>query len=207
MYHAQHVLGVPVMNMMSCEANLYDHTHVLNAPVVHRKFYTTKKETQFCPAMIWPAEADIFTVFIEQECLFVQAPGRSELHVLQPQWNDIQSLMPQDSICHCVVYQNKSRLLTMGVYDVVRLAGTDLIHEDILERHARLHTLMQNIKSCTCQVQVHWIGFENACINLLLCPGTLLPFEANKILRLESIRYSFVLKPIAMLSSAAESFD
>jgi hypothetical protein len=207
MYHAQHVLGVPVLNMVSGNASLYDDKHVLSAPMVHRKFYTTKKETQLCPAMLWPTEADLVTVFIEEECSFAQAPSQSQLHVLQSQWHSIQSLIPTDSICHCVVYANKRGDLTMGVYDVVRLAGQDLTHESILERHARLHTMMQNMQQDPGPVQVHWIGFENACINLLLCPNTLLPFETHKVLRLEATRYSVVLKPIATLNSEVKNCE
>lgn len=202
MNHAPSVLGIPVLSMINCDTNPYDSTQVLSAPVLNRKVYTTKKETRFCPAMLWPNGADLCTVYIEEDCLFVQASGASQLHLLQTHWNDIQSLMPCNSICHCVVYENNDGNLSMGVYDVLRLAGEDLSHEDILKRHARLHTLMQDKQQkqrpqiSTSPVLVHWVGYEDACVNLLSCSGTLLPFQADKILRVQNSPYSLVLKPI-----------
>jgi len=106
-----------------------------------------------------------------------------------------------------------SGALVLGVYDITRLEGNDLHELGVLERHALLHeTVSMNFRlyeEHTARVQaagrrpcewnphvrVHWVGWQEACVNVLQNSKDL-PFQASFICRLDEEEYVKLLAPV-----------
>ena len=106
-----------------------------------------------------------------------------------------------------------SGALVLGVYDLTRLEGNDLHERGVLERHALLHeTVSLNFRHFEehaarvhaagprpCEwyshVRVHWVGWQDACVNALENSKDL-PFKASHICRLDEDEYVKLLAPV-----------
>ena len=164
-------------------------------PSLKRKSYLIREESKNYASMVLPEYTDFYTIYIQKNISFVRAAGDTNMYILQAQWHGIQSVLPNDSICHCIVYENIHKKLVLGIYDLIQCEGESMYAKDILCRHTTLHQCFRpNIKNG--DIIIHWIGYEAACCETLRNNKRNLPFKASRILRLQNNEYSFVLTPL-----------
>jgi hypothetical protein len=202
---AQHVLGVQVFFAPAQVAWVWDMMPVL--PTTARRVQCSSKTYKGSPAMLLPREGELFAIFVdERQGMFVQAQGCTDsLFVLQSRWNALKKVLPANSSCLAVVYENKSGKLVLGVYDVLRVGGVDGAASSTFERQEILFKLFQNTAGLEC-VERHWVGLEDALCRYIQSRGVLLsiPFEVDHLLRLlcdspetPGSQYTLLLRPIA----------
>jgi hypothetical protein len=204
--HAQHVLGVQVFFAPAAVAWAWDKLPAL--PGTDPRVQRSTKEHGDSPAMLLPRGGELYSIFAdERHGLFAQAQGCEDgLFVLQQRWSALRQLLPADSSCLAVVYQNKAGALVMGVYDVLRVEGVDRSSLPAFERQAALFALFQQAPRLE-GVEQHWVGLEHSLFKYMQIPERVqgVPFDVDYMLRLlppvpagerASQQYTRLLRPI-----------
>ena len=202
MFHAHDVLGAPILNFLTSTKNITPlllQEDKIKVPRIQRKAYTVQEHTAQFASMLLPQKSDLYVVHLHEHSVFVRpAVDPTRLYLLQAQWSGLRGLFPTNSTLYCIVYANKAKQLMMGIYDIILEGGVE-IKEDILARHARIWALTHG-KPMPSNIYLHWLGHENACVDLLMNKKQSLPFQANRILRLEGDVYTYVISPISTKS-------
>jgi hypothetical protein len=205
--HAQHVLGVPVIfNALMA----WDRVPLL--PTTGRRLRTSTADTKGCAAMLMPLGGELFSIYIdERQGMFVQAQDCADsLHLLDGRWSGLRGVMPPDSACLAVAYRSRAGQLVLGVYDVLRVAGTDTSKLGVFERQKTLHDLFSKAPRAEA-IERHWVGLEESLLRYVQQRQNLLsvPFDVSHMLRLEVLaeaaeaaeaaappQYQLVLRPV-----------
>ena len=203
--HAQHVLGVQVFFAPAAVAWAWDKLPAL--PGTDARLQRSTKEHKDSPAMLLPRGGELYSVFAdERHGLFAQAQGCEDgLFVLQQRWGALRQVLPADSSCLAVVYENKAGALVMGVYDVLRVEGVDRSSLSTFERQAALFALFQQAPRLE-GVEQHWVGLEHSLFAYMQSPERVrgVPFDVDHMLRLpgpeqpggSAPKYTLLLRPI-----------
>lgn len=162
-------------------------------------------------SMVLPEGAAFFSVVVDAVGgLYVRSQECTEtIYFLRPEFALLASLIPADSACRVLVFLSRSGELQMGVYDLLRHAGTDLRQKSLFERHAMLHqTFHFNMQMFQeheaghgrqgrcCNICVHSVGWHEACVRLL-ANSACLPFTPAGVCLLYEGEYVRTLTPIA----------
>lgn len=204
--HAEHVLGVQVFFAPAAVEWAWDKMPAL--PRTGGRLQRSTKEHGDSPAMLLPRGGELYSIFAdERHGLFVQAQGcESGLFVLHQRWSALRQVLPADSSCFAVVYENKAGALVLGVYDVLRVEGVDRSALPAFERQAVLFSLFQRAPRLE-GVERHWVGLEHSLVAYMQSPGRVqgVPFDVDHMLRLlppvlagerASQQYTLLLRPI-----------
>ena len=90
---------------------------------------------------------------------------------------ELQHGIPPDSILVGFLYADRDMRVRVGVFDAMRLAGSDEIsRQPPLERHRKVAMLLQSQSDI---IVHHWAGFESSCRDLLSTEQTRLPFDVD----------------------------
>lgn len=202
--HAEHVLGVQVFFAPAAVEWAWDTMPAL--PSTDARLQRSTKEHADSPAMLLPRGGELYSIFAdERHGLFVQAQGcEGSLFVLQQRWSALREVLPADSSCFAVVYEDKAGALVLGVYDVLRVEGADKSALPAFERQAVLFSLFQRAPRLA-GIERHWVGLEHSLFAYMQSPEHVqgLPFEVDHMLRLAACaagggraQYSLLLRPI-----------
>jgi hypothetical protein len=199
--HAQHVLGVQVLFAPASAAWAWDNIPML--PMTTKGLQRSTTEHRNSPAMLLPRNSELFSIFTdERHGLFVQAQGCEDLFVLQARWAVLKLLLPANSSCLVVAYENKANVLMLGVFDVLRVEGVDRSAVSVFDRQAELFSLFQKAPKLQ-DIEQHWVGLEHALVSYMQIPEHVrsLPFEVDHMLRLLSgeqkqKQFHLLLRPI-----------
>jgi hypothetical protein len=187
-------------------------------PDASRRKCTVSDEGKHDACMLLPRDAEFFSLVVDKVGgVYVRPQGGGErIYCIQPQFASLSRLLPADSACRAIAYTSEapcvSNTLVLGVYDLTRLEGSDLHERAILERHALLHeTVALNFRQFEeharvhaaaprpsewdSNVRVHWVGWQEACVNVLQNSKDL-PFQASHICRLDEDEYVKLLAPV-----------
>ena len=198
MLHAHHVLGAPILSFLTSTKNIAPQLFQedrIKIPKIKRGTYTAQQHTAQFASMLLPKDADLYVLHLHENSVFVRpVVDPSRLFLLQARWSSILSLFPTNSTLYCLVYVNKAKQLVMGIFDIMLESGVQ-IRDHILVRHARVWALTHG-KPMPDDIYLHWLGHEDACIKTLMTHKDNLPFQANRIIRLEADVYTYVIPPI-----------
>jgi hypothetical protein len=204
--HAQDVLGVPVVfNALLAWDN------VPQLPSTRRRTRTSTAVNKLCAAMLMPAGGELFSVYVDQrKGMFVQAQDDVDaLYILDKRWGALCDVLPPDSSCLAVVYRNNVGQLVLGMYDVLRVAGSDRSVLSVFERQGLLCDLFKTAPR-TPGIERHWVGLEASLLKYIQVPQNLreVPFEVAHMLRLSDTsvaacrgavcEYEVVLMPLTV---------
>ena len=151
--------------------------------------------------MICPNDSDFFLIFVATDkSVYAQPANESSIkYSVQSHWNFLNCILPADSVVKAIVYNDHTNKIQMGLFDMVRCAGANHTHKDVLSRHALLHTTYYNAKpDAESTVKMHWIGFESVCLQYLLHNKEDLPFPTNSVLRVQDDVCMKILTPIPL---------
>ena len=169
-----------------------DHSTTLPAYDFNTKMNTYKTHIQHLDehkaALICPKNSDCFLLCVATDKSVYAQPANepSTKYTVQSQWNMLNCILPPDTVVKAIVYVDNTNTLQMGLFDILRCAGVNQTHKDVLSRHSLLHTTYHNSNpDLTCPVKVHWVGFESVCLKYLSENNDHLPFPANSVLRVE----------------------
>jgi hypothetical protein len=192
MYHAHQVLATPTHHTPLSYDPLIMH---VNTFTLHNAEIDDHKA-----ATIYPDQADCFTFFVTStQSWYAQMANDTTTHyTLQSQWNTLlSSVVPSDSIVRGFVYLNHENELQIGLFDILRNAGLNQTHKDVLSRHALLHSLYYSSpRELSLPIKMHWIGFESVCLKYLEKNSKDLPFKATSLLRIQNDSYMKVLPAV-----------
>ena len=207
------VLGAPIL--LTCNGLLEISNEFPLIPASSRRKCTVDGERKHDACMLLPHDAEFFSLVVDKVGgVYVQPQGGGDrIYCIQPQFASLARLLPGDSACRAIAYTSVSNVLVLGLYDLTRLEGTDLRPRTILERHAMLHeTVALNFRQYElhaaqahaaaararqwdANVRVHWVGWQEACLEVLEKSRDL-PFKASHICRLEEDEYVKLLAPV-----------
>jgi hypothetical protein len=217
------VLGAPIM--LTHHGLLQASKGFPLIPDTSRRKCTVGHEGSHDACMLLPRDAEFFSLVVDKVGgVYVKPQGGGErIYCIQPQFAALSRLLPGDSACRAIAYPSEvagaaglagtAGALVLGVYDLTRLEGSDLHEQGVLERHALLHeTVSLNFRQFEehaarvhaagprpCEwnphVRVHWVGWQEACVNVLQNSKDL-PFQASHICRLDEDEYVKLLAPV-----------
>ena len=166
------------------------------------------------PSMLMPKDAEFFSVVIDKVGgVYIRPRGEEEImYMIKPEFALLSRIVPADSSCLVIVYHCDSGILRMGLYDLLRLSGVDFNTRTLLERHSILHSTFNfnlaklkeytatdsafaNFLETSMKISVHWVGWQEACMRVIL-EDSMLPFHAACICRLEETGYVHMILPI-----------
>jgi|APGre2960657444_1045066.scaffolds.fasta_scaffold00333_4 hypothetical protein len=199
--HAKDVLGVQILLRLDSNTLLSDALPMV--PPFDERRYTSTAETSGSPAMIFPRGAEIFTIYIDaNKGLFVRTQDKG-FYVLQRTWGAIVNFLPPDSTCRVLVYKDNCGRLKMGVFDLTKLQGRDIISDPIFERQKALFDLWRDSKVASEDIVHHWVGMEGSLLTYMKNKTFVnqLQFEVDNILRIQDSdgnedNYKLVLRPL-----------
>lgn len=157
--------------------------------------------------MLLPREGELYSIYLDdRHGMFVHAQDFPDaLFVLQTRWSSLRNVLPPDSSCLVVVYENKARKLVLGVYDVLRLRSVDKAGLSVFERQGLLNSQFQALTDPLDSVQLHWVGTEESLFGYMQQPTNLphIPFQVDHMLRLQPgtatqdpTQYELILRPV-----------
>ena len=204
--HAHNVVGVevffgPLAAVLACDV-------MPKLPMTAKRLQRSTAEHKKSGAMLLPRGAELYSIFSDvRQGLFVQTQGCESLFMLQTRWVKLRKLLPADSSCLVLVYENKHGVLTMGVYDVLRVEGVDQKQLTVYERQEQLSSLFEKAPALE-GIDRHWVGEEEALSAYMQSiPLRDLPFEVDHMLRLPDRQqcaqeqYHRILRPICTQST------
>ena len=204
--HAHKVLGVPVVFSALVA---WDRLALL--PGTRRRLCTSTTASKDCAAMLMPAGGELFSIYVDsRQGMFVQAQDDDDaLYVLDGRWGALRNVLPPDSSCLAVVYENRAGKLVLGVYDVLRVGGADKTRNGVFERQASICELFKRAPPLD-SIEMHWVGLEESLLKYMQVSQNLaaVPFEVGSMLRLSSDSstgcdtYQVVLRPLLLRTSA-----
>lgn len=188
------VLGIPIFVRLD---SLLTMTPVL--PSIAGGKRSSTSETAQHPATLLPHDGLFLTIIIDQNGGLYVRTQREEnmLYIMQSQWAAVATLFPVDSILFAILYTSLNGMLVLGIYDIVREHGTELLNISLLERHARVQQYMQNNQS-SAEITAHWVGYESACLSISSAQNSL-PFRTKYTVRLGENKYTPVLQVDTLL--------
>ncbi len=181
--HAHNVVGVEVFfGPLSAEL-AWD--VMPSMPTTAERVQRSMVKHNFSPAMLLPRGAEFYSIYADlRQGLYVKAQSSESLFMLQSRWARLRQLLPPDSTCLVLIYENKSGVLTMGVYDVLRVEGVDRKELTVFERQAQLFSLFEKALGLD-GIDRHWVGQEQALSAYMQSmPFSDLPFDVDHMLRL-----------------------
>jgi len=191
LHHGHQVLSVADH---STTLPVYDFNVKMNTFKTHQN-----SEDEHKAALICPNDSDFFLLFVDTDkSVYAQPANESSIkYSVQSQWNFLNCILPADSVVKAIVYEDHTNTIQMGLFDMLRCAGINHTHKDILSRHALLHNTYYNSSpDVASTVKMHWIGFESVCLQYLLHNKELLPFPTNSVLRVQGDICMKILTPI-----------
>lgn len=187
MTNEHHVLGIPIFVRLN---SLLTMTPEL--PSIAGRQRSSTQETAQHPATLLPYDGIFLTIIIDQNGgLYVRTQKEeNKLYVMQPRWAAVATLFPKDSILFAILYTSSNGMLVLGIYDIVREEGTELLNHSLLERHAKVQQYIRNNQPHA-EISAHWVGYEAACMKI---NRNDLPFRVKYTVRLGENKYTPVLQ-------------
>ena len=172
-------------------------------PRVDAGRYTSTPATCEYPAMLFPRDAELFTIYIDENGGHFARAQNSSFYTLKEHWRTLGRALPPDSVCRALVYREHSGRLVMGVFDITKLAGTDKTGETIFKRQEALFGLWRTLAHPTVDIMPHWVGMEGSLLEHMKSEEFIrnLPFTVDNMLRMpecERAAYQLVLRPLRL---------
>jgi len=207
MLDAHELFGAPVV----VYSGISVFAHLDEMPRIQSGITTHSKSNVSNIAFLNPENSEIYQIsYCDSQQVFIRhISDKNAVFLLHPKFYLLSALLPKRSTVMCICWRNNADdQLNLGLYDLLKLDGTCLRHLPILQRHIKLHEVISVNHNCVKNEEryieqqnhakyfVHWIGYENACIETFLHARNNLQFKPSCILRLEDDCYEKVLLPI-----------
>lgn len=201
--HATEVLGLEVLLMVDSTVLLSE--TLPSVPRIDAGRFTSTTATSELPAMLFPRDAEIFTIYIDKNGGHFARARDSGFYVLKEHWRTLAHTLPPDSTCSALVYRERSGRLVMGVFDLTRLAGADKTAETVFARQEALYGLWRAAAVTTVHIVPHWVGMEGSLVKHMKDEAFLesLPFDVDNMLRMAAssdseAMFQLVLRPLRL---------
>lgn len=196
--HCLDVLGAPIM--IAEKYLLHTWQNILPIANISKRKISYKQSLSRELGMLLPENSSFFSIYKDEEDgMFVKCYNDDILYILHSKWNALKLHIPRNTCVFAIVFEDLTKTLKMGVFDILLHDNRLLLDQNVLERHTLLHQIWKPLPDNNINIiEIHWVGYIEACYNCLNTPHNL-PFKCNHILMLKDKigeEYDLLLRPI-----------